>query len=291
MKTKQTIICGFLAVFTAPVFIGCPEDIVRSGTYGDLEYEYRAEKDAITNEYKDENITITGYTGTGGDVEIPAKIDGKPVTAIGRFAFQNKTLTGVTIPDSVTSIGQEAFFSNKLTAVTIPGSVNTIGDSAFALNQLTGVTIGGGVTTIENGAFYGNKLTGVTIPDSVTRIGNASASGLANITGGAFAKNELTSVTIGSGVATIGAYAFALNQLTGVTIPNSVTYIGEEAFYENQLTSVTIGADVQLKSFTTSGGITYTAFPGNFVSTYNNGGKRAGTYTRTNASANWSRTN
>jgi hypothetical protein len=227
MKTRKTIICGFLAVFIAPVFIGCPEDIVRSGTYGDLEYEYRAEKDAITNEYKDENITITGYTGTGGDVEIPAKIDGKPVIAIGICAFQYKPLTGVTIPDSVTSIGLEAFYGNKLTGVTIPGSVNTIGDSAFALNQLTGVTIGGGVTTIENGAFYGNKPTGVIIPDSVTKIGG-------------------------------------------------------NAFNDNPLISVTIGADVTLGN---------SAFPGNFVSTYNNGGKRAGTYTRTNASANWSRTN
>ena len=44
-------------------------------------------------------ITITGYTGPGGAVTIPATITGLPVTTIGNSAFQNQTnLTSVTIP-------------------------------------------------------------------------------------------------------------------------------------------------------------------------------------------------
>ena len=155
MKTKQALIGGLFAAILALVFTGCPEDIVRSGTYGDFEYEYKAEKNTITDEYKDESTTITGYNGTGGDVEIPATIDGKPVTVIGICAFQYKSLTGVTIPDSIKTIELEAFFGNKLTGVTIPKSVNTIGDSAFDVNQLTSVTIGAGVT-LRNKAFPGN---------------------------------------------------------------------------------------------------------------------------------------
>ena len=34
-------------------------------------------------------ITITGYTGPGGEVTIPSTIDGLPVTAIGASAFAN----------------------------------------------------------------------------------------------------------------------------------------------------------------------------------------------------------
>jgi hypothetical protein len=56
-------------------------------------------------------ITITGYTGPGGAVTIPATINGLPVTGIGDYAFiYNTSLTSITIPDSVTSIGVQAFY-------------------------------------------------------------------------------------------------------------------------------------------------------------------------------------
>jgi len=35
-------------------------------------------------------ITITGYTGSGGNVVIPSTTNGYPVTTIGGSAFQNK---------------------------------------------------------------------------------------------------------------------------------------------------------------------------------------------------------
>src|SRR4051812_45575741 len=57
-------------------------------------------------------ITITGYTGPGGAVVIPATINNWPVTAIGDYAFADKTaLTAVTIPATVASIGENAFLS------------------------------------------------------------------------------------------------------------------------------------------------------------------------------------
>ncbi|NBS55200.1 hypothetical protein EBT23_06570, partial [bacterium] len=51
-------------------------------------------------------VTITGYTGSGGNLVIPGTIEGNPVTSIGGGAFLGlSSLTSVTIPDSVTSIG------------------------------------------------------------------------------------------------------------------------------------------------------------------------------------------
>ncbi|MCL2105552.1 MAG: sigma-70 family RNA polymerase sigma factor [Oscillospiraceae bacterium] len=77
-------------------------------------------------------LRITGYTGSGGVVSIPASIDGKAVLEIGMGAFQSKSLTSVTVPSSVTAIGQFAFADNpQLGTITIPASVSSIGMWAF----------------------------------------------------------------------------------------------------------------------------------------------------------------
>src|SRR5690348_16771809 len=71
-------------------------------------------------------ITITGYTGPGGNVIIPSTLAGLPVTAIGDSVFLNFTnLASVTLAETVTSLGQWEFagctgltnitFSNNLT--------------------------------------------------------------------------------------------------------------------------------------------------------------------------------
>src|SRR4051794_9175323 len=55
-------------------------------------------------------ITITSYTGSGGDVTIPGATNGYPVTTIGANAFYTAlSVTNVTIPNSVTGIGNYAF--------------------------------------------------------------------------------------------------------------------------------------------------------------------------------------
>ncbi len=78
-------------------------------------------------------VTITGYTGVGGVVAIPAQVDGMPVTAIGAGTFAEKTsVTSVTIPASVTSIGSEAFSGCRgLTSVYLLGSAPNLGLLVF----------------------------------------------------------------------------------------------------------------------------------------------------------------
>src|SRR5271165_6975882 len=69
-------------------------------------------------------VTITGYTGPGGAVTIPASLNGLPVTSIGDEAFYGSGVTSITIPNSVTNIGGNAFQScANLTGVTLPTSV------------------------------------------------------------------------------------------------------------------------------------------------------------------------
>ncbi len=77
--------------------------------------------------------TITGYTGTDTEIDIPSTLGGYPVTVIGNKVFDGRvSLKSITIPDSVTSIGDGAFLGcRNLKSVTIPDSVTSIGMFAF----------------------------------------------------------------------------------------------------------------------------------------------------------------
>ena len=206
-----------------------PNDEEPMLTYGDFLY-------IIT---ENNTVTITGYTGSGGNVIIPEEIDGKPVTAIKDGSTNITKLEG----DGTYEAYFGVFAGKQLTSVTIPDNITYIGDWAFNFNELASVIISNNVTHIGRGAFRWNKLTSVTIPNNITSIGDW-----------AFSYNELTSVTIPNNVTSIGEYAFYKNELTSVIISDSVTSIGECAFDYNDVTSVTIGANVNIseRAFSTN---------------------------------------
>jgi BspA type Leucine rich repeat region (6 copies) len=195
-------------------------------------------------------ITITGYTGTGGDLTIPATINGLPVTGIGDDAFFGSwDLTSVIIGNSVTSIGYEAFAECiNLTNISILASVTCIGDFAFADSSLTSVTIPNSVTSIGDEAFKDcSSLTAIMVDtgnlfysDLDGVLFNWDLTTLIQYPGGL-----VGSYLIPDFVTSIGDSAFEDAALTSLTIPNSVTDIGYRAFfYCTSLTSVTIGSNV-----------------------------------------------
>jgi hypothetical protein len=134
-----------------------------------------------------------------------------------------KSLTQVTIPQSVRTIGRNAFWlCENLKSVAIQSSIVSIGQSAFNhCGNLTDVTIQPGVISIGDGAFYAcSNLTSVVIPEGVTSIEPAT-----------FAEcHRLTSITLPASVTNIGDAAFAYTSLTSVTIPASVTHTGRSVF-------------------------------------------------------------
>lgn len=126
-------------------------------------------------------ITITNYTGSGGNVTIPAVFYGYPVTAIAAGAFaNNNALTGIVIPNSVTNIGVQAFQNDiYLTSVTLSTNLTSIGIQAFAGDvSLTSLTIPASVNALGVQAFYNDvSLTNVTFLGDAPSLGNGTFGG------------------------------------------------------------------------------------------------------------------
>lgn len=201
-----------------------------------MPYSYANEDEFDFKDNPDGSVTITAYKGNGGAVVIPNQLNGKVVTGIDTWVFDNKKLSNVTIPETITTIGAYAFYQNHLTNVTLPSSISSISDGAFALNQLTNVTLPNNLKSIGAYAFSGNALESIDIPNSVINIGHR-----------AFSSNNILNLIIPDGLETIGESAFAGNDIESIEIPVSVKSIGSEAFSNNYLKNIQIKSkDVEI---------------------------------------------
>ena len=134
---------------------------------GDLCYE--------TSDNGDGTVTITDYDKScGSEVNIPNTIKGKTVTKIGNAGwgsskvFNHKSLTKVTIPDTVTYIGTYAFSDNQISNLDLGTGVQKIGTEAFLVNKLTNITFPKSLTIINSGAFIYNNLTSIPPLDNIS---------------------------------------------------------------------------------------------------------------------------
>ena len=221
----------------------------------------------ITN--NDNTITITGYTGGGGDVTIGDMINGLTVTGIANGAFQhNHSLTSITIPAGVINIGSAAFADcTNLTGIYFlgdaPGADLTVftGDNHATIYYLPGAmgwssSFDGLLAELQNPVAPAGDFTYTNINGAIIITGYTGAGGdigiprtiaglpVVSIGDGAFDYNgSLTSVTIPNSVTNIGNYAFDYcYNLSSIMLGNNVASIGSGAFEECYgLTNATIG--------------------------------------------------
>ena len=128
----------------------------------------------------EEDGTLVGYDGPGGEVIIP---DGVVRVEKEFLLSRRPAVRRLVLPDTVTSIGKRSFSSLALKELTIPSSVSEIGEEAFwKCEKLKTLHISEGVIHIEAGAFKEcSALEEVTIPASVTTLGDEIFAGCVSL--------------------------------------------------------------------------------------------------------------
>lgn len=134
--------------------------------------------------------------------------------------------TSYTIPEGIGAVNNYAFNSKTLTSVTFPNTIYKVGSSAF-INATNLEAIYGHCASSDNKAFVSDSVfvsliikkgtKNYNIPNDVTKIDY-----------GAFQHNaEIESITMGDQVTQIGGYAFAhCPNLKSVTLSANLTHIG-----------------------------------------------------------------
>ena len=154
------------------------------------------------------NIQINLDTGTivSSDTTVlnailPALVNDKEITDIGKMAFSNRKLITVVIPEGYKNIGQMAFSScHSLEEITLPESLEIIDAGSLAL-----------CTSLEK----------IRIPDNVTSVSALAFAGCLN----------LAEVVLSVNTVSIEREAFSnCKSLTEITIPESIEYIDTTAF-------------------------------------------------------------
>lgn len=98
-----------------------------------IESEQMVYGDFVFDKNDDGTLTLSGYTGSGSSVSVPAQVDGMAVAAIARSAFSgNRSLVEVVVPDGVLRLEGGAFAScASLKKVRLPDSLEEVGGGLF----------------------------------------------------------------------------------------------------------------------------------------------------------------
>ncbi|MBQ9734561.1 MAG: leucine-rich repeat domain-containing protein [Clostridia bacterium] len=190
-------------------------------------------------------------------------VDLTNTTKVGNYVFYNcKSLTSVTMSNSVISVGTMAFYNcENLVSVNLSDNITIIGTGAFAgckslsdidisnnideigndlfknCISLTNIDLPMGIVKIGDSAFYGcSQLEKVFIPESVTSIGRDVFYNCAN----------LKEIKLPNKISSIAMYTFyGCKNLIEIILPENVTSIGSGAFYNcENLTYISIPQNV-----------------------------------------------
>ena len=134
-----------------------------------------------------------------------------------------RSLTSVTLPETLKSVGQRFFENSKISEIDLPDGLETIGNYAFSgCSSLSSISLPQSLTDIGIEAFKETAIANAEIPSQITYLKNGL---FENCT-------ALESADLPEALKQIGDKVFkGAEKLAAVNMPSGVTDIGAEAFY------------------------------------------------------------
>ncbi len=210
-----------------------------------------------TKKLEDGRLEITSYKGDQTEVAVPEKIGKDTVTSIGSAAFsgawylskriakevcefREKSITKITLPETITTIGEYAFYyCRSLKEVNIPNGVKVIENSAFRQTAIDVLELPGSVERLADYSLSVGNFKEVKLPQSLAEIGKSAfqmceylekieiPARVKEILQGAFWRCvKLKEVALPEGIETIKARAFwECPELETINLPASIKKI------------------------------------------------------------------
>lgn len=198
-----------------------------------------------------EAVLIGCSDDAAGELTIPAKVNGYPVTRItraGNFGgpWTDRKLTGITkitVPDSVKVIWDEAFFWCSAAQIDLGKGVESIGVQAFYGCRFETIKLPSSLKSMNVLCFQNcDNLKELVIPENVSHIGGGLAAGSAKLTKINVSANNKYYTSINGVV--FSRDRKQLVSFPGImgeyVVPNGTEEILPEAAYDTGLTAITL---------------------------------------------------
>ncbi|MCD8286189.1 MAG: leucine-rich repeat domain-containing protein, partial [Clostridia bacterium] len=225
----RNILLSVFCLYLTPLTANAVTLQVDSITYI-LDKENMTASVAAQYEYSGADGTLLAiYSWLKGDIVIPSVITDESgneytVTSLEQGAFENlRSVTSVTLPNSVTSYGKYSFSSCLIPKVVLSENAPVIPAHCFhSALYLGSIDLPDCVTVLGDTAFTNcTRLTNVKFPKYLESMGKRCFSGC----------TSLTSAELPEGLETIGENAFyKCTALEKVSLPSTLTSLGESAF-------------------------------------------------------------
>ncbi len=184
-----------------------------------------------------EEVWLTEYSGKDSSLEIPAEVEGLPVTRIDNNAISGYELRDIVIPEGIKSIGCYAIsYVSSLTELTLPSTLEDIGRAPIgSADKLERIELRGesSAVSVKDGVLF--SADGKTLIKYPKKRGvwYSVPQGTEKIDFEAFYEADIYEIEFPETLKNIDNYAFeGCLSLESLVLPDSLTRIGAGAFSE-----------------------------------------------------------
>lgn len=200
----------------------------------------------------DNAYSVTGYSGSEGEVYIPETLYNREIKRVSEKAFyKNSVVNSLFMHDNMTVVNKWAFRNcPNLSRVYFSKGLAVLWDFAFAQDAKLKYALlrNTNLRSVYQSCFYNDvSLKYISLPDTLETIGPS-----------AFSKTALETVVIPKSVTLIDSRAFSDNEnLLSIYIPSSVEKIGGDVFENSDNVTVYVSADSAVEKYCKENSVKY----------------------------------